>query len=115
MGSRGGKGGKIAYRQEEVNHIHEYQHQIPHPRMPVPIRRVNQRARHNVVGKHLPVVLAALLNVDDDELLQPERQLRDHVPLHQARQLAVGPAGPQIVHAQVGGGVAVDVLNMSSN
>ena len=49
-----------------------------------------------MVGEHLPVVLAALLDVDDDDLLQPEGELPQHVALHQPAQLAVGPAGPEV-------------------
>jgi len=64
-----------------------------------------------MVRKHLPMVLAALLDVDDDQLLQPEAKLGQHIALHEPRQLAVGPAGPQLDEVEVGGGLAVDVLD----
>jgi hypothetical protein len=64
----------------------------------------------NVVSKHLPVVLTALLNVDDNHLLQPERPLAEKVSLHDPIKLAVGPVGPEVLHAHVVRRGAVDVL-----
>lgn len=57
---------------------------------------MDQADGDDVVGEHLPVVLAALLDVDDDDLLEPEGELAEHVALHQAAELAVGPVGPQV-------------------
>jgi hypothetical protein len=76
----------------------------------VPVRGVDEDARDNVVGEHLPVVLPALLDVDDNHLLQPETQLREHVALHESGQFAVGPPRPQLSQVEVGGRLAVDVL-----
>jgi hypothetical protein len=38
----------------------------------ISIRCVDQRYRDEVMGEHLPMILAAFLNVDDNDLLQPE-------------------------------------------
>ena len=63
-----------------------------------------------MVGEHLPVVLAALLNVDDENLLQPKGQLGKHIPLHNTAELSVRPAGPQVLEIKEVGGFRVNVL-----
>lgn len=46
------------------------------------------------MGKHLPVVLATILDVDDNNLLQPECPLRQDIALHETVQLSVWPISP---------------------
>lgn len=64
----------------------------------------------NVMGKHLPMVLTALLNVNNNHLLQPESPLAEEIGLHETVELAVGPVGPEILHAHIVRGSAINVL-----
>lgn len=63
-----------------------------------------------VVRYHLPVVLAVLLDLDDDDLLDPKGQLGQHVGLDEAVELALRPVGPQLRHVEEVGRGAVDIL-----
>jgi hypothetical protein len=63
----------------------------------VPVRSINQGYCDDMVGEHLPVVLTALFDVDDNDLVHPKRQLAEHVAFHEAAQLPIGPVGPQIL------------------
>lgn len=98
------------YREKEVDNIHQDKNQVAHACVAVPVRGENKGICHDVVGEHLPVVLPALFDVDDNDLLHPERELSKHVPLHNTRNLPDRPAGPQLVEIEVVWGVAVDVL-----
>lgn len=101
------------YREKQVNHVHQDQGKVADSRVAVPIRGVDEGARDDVMGEHLPVVLSALLDVDNNELLEPEGQLCEHVSLHKSRELAVWEIRPQLVEAEVGRGVAIDVLTVN--
>lgn len=76
----------------------------------VSIASEDQSGSDNVMSKHLPVVLTALLNVNDNHLLQPESPLAEKVRLHDSIKLAVGPVSPEVLHAHVVRRGAVDVL-----
>lgn len=60
-----------------------------------------------------PVILALLLNMDDEHLLEPKCQLRKKVELHDSANLAAGPAGPELGHVEIVGRGIPDVLPMS--
>lgn len=64
--------------------------------MAVSVRGVDEADGDDVVRKHLPMVLSALLNVDDQDLLQPKGKLGKHVSLHNPGELAVGPVRPEL-------------------
>jgi hypothetical protein len=64
----------------------------------------------DMVSKHLPMILAALLNVNDNHLLQPESPLAKKVSLHNSIKLAVRPVSPHILHAHVVRRSAVNIL-----
>lgn len=64
-----------------------------------------------MVREHLPVVLAALLDVHDEELLKPEGGLDEVVPFHEGRDGAGGVIGPHFFEIEPVGGVGVDVLD----
>lgn len=49
-----------------------------------------------MVDQHLIVIFSPLLDVDDEDLLEPERQLRQAVPLEGARDVSGGPIGPYL-------------------
>lgn len=50
----------------------------------VPVGTDDQRNGNEVVAQHLPVVFAALLDVDDKDLLEPKSELRKDVELVQS-------------------------------
>lgn len=78
--------------------------------MVVSVASKDQGGGDDVVSEHLPMILAALLNVDDNHLLQPESPLAKEVGLHDSIELAVGPVGPQVLHAHVVRRGAINVL-----
>lgn len=90
----------ITYREQDVANIKEHQDQIAHGVVVVPVRADNQRNGDEVVGQHLPVVLATLLDVDHKDLLEPETELREDVELVQRAELTVWPESPEIPEVQ---------------
>lgn len=91
---------KGTYREENVDHVHEHEYQVADARKVVCVRGEQQAVGDDVVGEHLPVVLAPLLHMDDQELLHPKGPLREHVALDEALQLPVRVVGPQLVEAE---------------
>ena len=63
-----------------------------------------------MVREHLVVIFSALLDVEDKDLLQPERHLHEIVPLELSAGLPKGPAGPHLVHVKEIGAVIVKPL-----
>lgn len=98
------------YREKEINNVHQDQDQVTNSGHVVAVAGGDQGAGDDVVREHLPVILAALLNVDDDDLLQPERPLRQNVELVQAGQLTLGPVRPELLQVQPVRRRLVDVL-----
>lgn len=84
----------FAYRKENVTNIEQDQDQISHSSKVVPVRSNNQCDSDEVVAQHLPVILAALLDVDDEDLLKPKSKLSQLIELGQAPELTVGPVSP---------------------
>jgi len=78
--------------------------------MVVEVAARNQRDGDDVVREHLPMILATLLNVDDNNLLQPERPLRKHVEFDHAVNLTERPVCPQFLHVQPVLRIGVNVL-----
>jgi hypothetical protein len=70
-----------------------------------------QTAGDEVMGEHLPVVLTTLLNVEDNNLLDPEGLLREDVGLHEARDFLVWPMGLHLLEVEEVGRLAVHVLS----
>lgn len=89
-----GRFGFETHWQEKIDNIHDDQNKVTNSGHVVDIARRNQGSGDDVVAKHLPMILAALLNVDDDDLLKPKCPLRQDISLHQAVKLTVGPVGP---------------------
>ncbi len=56
-------------RKEQVHHVHDNQDEVADPGEVIAVARRNEGSGDDVVTKHLPVVLATLLDVDDDDLL----------------------------------------------
>lgn len=63
-----------------------------------------------MMGEHLVVILPPLLDVDNNNLLDPECQLHKVIPLESSRHLARRPMGPQIPIVKPICGRAHDIL-----
>lgn len=100
----------MTYRKEEVNNIHDNEDEVSNARMVVGVASKDKSGGDDVVSEHLPMILAALFNVNDNHLLEPESPLAQEVGLHDSIELAVGPVGPQILHVHVVRRSAVNVL-----
>lgn len=48
------------------------------------------------MDQHLTIIFASLLNVDNKDLLEPERQLRQTVPFEDTGDISGGPIGPYL-------------------
>jgi hypothetical protein len=76
----------------------------------VAVGQAHEGSGEDVVGKHLGVILALLLDVDNEKLLDPEAPLDEVVPLEKAISLTERPAFPYAVQVQPELGVVHDVL-----
>ena len=83
---------------------------MANPRVVVGVASGNERDGDEVMAQHLPMVLPALFHVDDNDLLQPKRPLRQQIHLHDASELPVGPIRPELSHVEPVGGVIIYVL-----
>lgn len=88
------------YREQDVANIEQHQYQVADSVVVVPVRTDDQGNGDKVVAQHLPMVLAALLDVDDEDLLKPKAQLREDVELVQAAKLTIRPEGPEILEVE---------------
>lgn len=102
--------GRETYRQDDVDSVHEDQDQVSNAGVVVVVAARHKTNSDDVVRKHLPVVLAAFFDVDNNDLLQPESPLSEHVELDKPTNLTVGPVRPQLGEVQPVRRVAVDVL-----
>jgi len=98
------------YLKEYIHHIHQQQNDIPNPRLVKPKAHQDQRTRNDVMREHLPVVFPTLLDVDHDNLLQPECKLHEVVPFHDAGDVDVGEVRPELGEVEPVGRVVHDVL-----
>ena len=72
----------------------------------------HERDCYDVVGHHLPVVLATRLGIEDKDLVQVEGALCQIIELERARQGDVGITHPDIHRVQHGRReISVDVLD----
>jgi hypothetical protein len=76
----------------------------------VPIRQEQKRCSEDVVYEHLGVVLALLFDVDDKNLLNIERPLKQIVALEDAFDFPKRPAIPNAVQIEPELRVVHDVL-----
>lgn len=63
------------YGEEQIDNIHEQKDKVADTRVAISVGRINQGVGNDVVGEHLPVILATLFDVDDQDLLDPEAEL----------------------------------------
>lgn len=66
----------IAYRQKQIHDIHQTQNHIRDVVEAVNISGGEEGAGDEMVGQHLVVILPPLLDVENEDLLHPERKLR---------------------------------------
>lgn len=102
---------KETYRKEEINNIHDDEDEVSDTGVVVGVAGKDESGSNDVVSEHLPMVLTALFNVNDNHLLQPESPLAKKVGLHDSIELAVGPISPEVLHAHVVRRGAVNVLH----
>lgn len=106
--------GTATYRQQEIDNVHQTQHHVGDVVEAVDIRGTQQRARDQVVRQHLVVVFPPLLDVDNEDLLNPERQLHEQIPLHLGCHLPRRPVRPDRLEAVPVVGVGPEVLSQSA-
>lgn len=66
----------------------------------VSVAHKHESTGDDVVGEHLPVVLPALFDIDDEYLLEPEGELYEVVPFEQPVHLSVRPARPKLMEIE---------------
>lgn len=60
------------YRKQNVDNIHQAEYHVGHIVEAVDVSRAEQRTGDDVVRQHLIVILALLLHMNDEDLLQQE-------------------------------------------
>jgi hypothetical protein len=98
------------YRQYDVDKIHGAHDDEADSHVVVSIRQEQERGREDVVCEHLGEVLALLLNVDYEDLLDVKGPLGQVVPLENALDLPKWPAIPDAVQVEPKFRVVHDVL-----
>jgi hypothetical protein len=63
------------YRKYKVDDVHKAEHHVRSIQIPIYIGDRNERACDDMMGEHLGMVFATLLDVDHKDLLQPECEL----------------------------------------
>ena len=91
---------KGTYWENEIHDIHDAQNQVSYLGLVVSVTREDQKGCDNVVREHLPMVLSPLLNIDHEDLLQPEGVLDQNVPFPHPRDLSIRPIGPEILEIE---------------
>ena len=66
------------------------------------------------MGQHLVVILPPLLDVDDEDLLHPKRQLREKIPLQTTGHATMWPLRPDGLEVEPVGRLGPDILLTSS-
>lgn len=74
----------VTYRKKKVHNIHQTKYHVGHIVKTVDISGGEEGAGDDVVGEHLVVVLASLLDMNDEDGLNKEGQFDKQIPLHQA-------------------------------
>ena len=72
---------QTSYRQEQIDHIHNNKNDISGRSLVASVAEKDERRSDDVVSEHLPVIFSAFLDVDNKDLLQPESELSEIVPL----------------------------------
>lgn len=52
------------------------------------------------MSEHLPMVFSPLLDIDDEDLLQPKRELDEVVPFEQTIHLSIRPTTPELAEVE---------------
>ena len=97
--------------QPDVTEIHQDQDDRAHPRIIRPITPHDERDRHEMMRQHLIVILAPGLEVEDEELVEPEPELDEVVKLGKRAQWGVRIVVPEVTRGErVGRDEMEDVL-----
>lgn len=62
----------MAYRQQQVDNVHQTQYNVRNIIKTVDIGRGQESAGEDVVSQHLVVILSPFFHVDNQDLLEPE-------------------------------------------
>ena len=72
------------HRQKQINHVHKAEHDICDAIVAIDIGDEYERAGDQMVCEHLGMILPARLHMYHEDLLHPERELHQVVPLENA-------------------------------
>ena len=98
------------YREENVSKIEQHQNQVAHSVVVVSVRSNNQGNSDEVVRQHLPMVLATLFDVDNEDLLKPKGPLTQYIRFLDMRELSCRPIREHLSEIQKVFRCAVNVL-----
>lgn len=82
------------YRQQNVAKVHQNHDHAADPGEIRPVAADDEQDGDTVMRIHLPVVLAPLFDVDDEQLMAPETELGQIVEFCEARERRVGIVPP---------------------
>jgi hypothetical protein len=69
------------YGEHQIDYIHQTQDDVANLGLVVAVAANQEQTCDDVVGEHLPMILSALFNINDQDLLQPKAELSQIVEL----------------------------------
>ena len=84
----------MTYSEQDIAEVHHAEDDVADLGLVEAIAAHKKHAREDVMSEHLPVVLATLLNVHNEQLLHPKAELHKVVPFHEAVHAACWEVGP---------------------
>ena len=99
------------YRKEKIHHVHKAEDDIGDLGLMVAVAGEEEPASDNVMSEHLSIILSPLLDVYHNNLLDPEGELNQNIPLSDTIDFAVWPVPPQHLHVKPIIGVIICVLS----
>lgn len=91
---RGFLASRYTHREDNIDHIHDNEDIITNSSVMIAVTRRDESNGDKMMTEHLPVVFASFLDIDNNDLLQPESPLAENVALHQPLHLSVWPVCP---------------------
>jgi hypothetical protein len=98
------------YRKNNVDQIHDAENHDADTGVIISVGEEKKGAGKNVMCEHFPIVFTFLLDIDHDDLLQPETPLGEVVELGKTSNLPVRPPLPHAVDVEPELGMVHDVL-----
>lgn len=89
-----------AYREYDVDKIHKAKDDMAGLDQINAVARENEGTGEDVVREHLHIVFPSLLDIYDDDLLQPECKLYEVVPFEKAIHLLSRPVRPYFAEVE---------------